>query len=164
MPTTRISRGRVRHPHVVAWVVAAFPFTLVALSRLDSETKTAFFVIIGSFALLSSLWIAIDRWQWNIVDEVRDAGDFLVIIDRGKEEAVPLSDITSITWLDRTAWTYLAVPRITLQFAHPGKLGRTIIFIPRDHETEAVAKGLQARVRNRRQVEARRQPSAGAPQ
>ena len=107
----------MRHPHVVAWVVAAFPFTLVALSRLDSETKTAFFVIIGSLALLSSLWIKIARWQWNILDEARDAGDFLVIIDRGKEEIVPLSDITRITWLDRTAWTYW--PFHALRFSLP---------------------------------------------
>jgi len=64
-------------------------------------------------------------YAWVLVDEVYDCGDFLLVKNRGKEEAVPLSNIININ-------TNMSVKpsRITLKLAKPGKFGAEISFAP----------------------------------
>ena len=56
-----------------------------------------------------------------LVDEVYDCGDFLLVKNRGKEEAVQLSNIININ-------TNMSVKpsRITLKLVKPGKFGAEI--------------------------------------
>jgi hypothetical protein len=76
MASVRISGG-IRHPYVVVWVGALVLFAVVQLS--DLEDKATFFVLIVALAMLISLGIKIDDWEYNLADEVYDGGDFLVV-------------------------------------------------------------------------------------
>ena len=64
-------------------------------------------------------------YAWALVDEVYDCGDFLLVKNRGKEEAVQFSNIININ-------TNMSVKpsRITLKLAKPGKFGAEISFAP----------------------------------
>jgi len=62
---------------------------------------------------------------WDLMDEVHDAGDFLVVRNRGEEETVRLADIMNVS-----ATTAVNPPRITLRLARPGRFGAEIAFSP----------------------------------
>jgi hypothetical protein len=138
-----ISRGTLRHPYLIVWVGALLLLAVVQLSHL--EDKVTFFVIIASFAVLLSLAIKINRWEWNLVSEVYDRGDYLVVKYRGEEEIVPISNITNGVFTNRGG-RGSGPPRITLWLAPPGKFGKSITFTSDDK----VAEDLEARVRKSR--------------
>jgi len=153
-----ISGGTFRHPYLIVWVGALLLLAVVQLSHL--EDKVTFFVIIASLTVLLSLGIKINDWEWTLVDEVYDRGDYLVVKYHGEEEIVPISNITSVLFTNRHAGTTrgrgppVGPPRITLWLAPPGKFGKTITFRPSDVAVEddisKVAEDLEARVRKSR--------------
>lgn len=79
---------------------------------------------------------------WNLVDEVFDAGAFLLIKNRGKEERVAFSDIMNVS-----VSTFPNPSRITLKFVHSGRFGKEITFAPAaGSAANPLAKDLMARV------------------
>lgn len=61
----------------------------------------------------------------DLVDEVYDAGDFLLIKNRGEEERVPLSNIINVS-----ASAFVNPPRVSLRLRHSGKFGAEVTFSP----------------------------------
>ena len=61
---------------------------------------------------------------WNLVDAVYDAGDSLVIRNKGRKHVVPLSEIKNVS-----ATMFMNPPRITLRLANPGELGADVRFM-----------------------------------
>lgn len=63
---------------------------------------------------------------WDLADEVRDGGDFL-LVRRGKiEERLPLANVMNVNV------THLSNPRrLTLRLRTPGKLGDEVALIPK---------------------------------
>jgi len=160
-----ISSGTVRHPYLIVWVGALLLLAVVQLSGV--EEKDTFFVIIASLAVLLSLGIKINDWEWNLVDEVSDCGDYLVVKYHGEEEIVPISNITGVAWTDNRGsargfqWGVVyEPPRITLRLAQRGKFGQIITFYPNDTDTNfidgtnMVVEDLKARVRKSRSCSA----------
>jgi hypothetical protein len=70
-------------------------------------------------------YLLMKRLLWNLVDEVYDAGDFLVIKNRGEEERVALADIMNVS-----VSTSPNPSRITLRLVSPGRFGKEITFAP----------------------------------
>lgn len=62
---------------------------------------------------------------WDLVDEVYDAGDSLVIRNKGRKHVVPFSEIKNVS-----VTTFMNPPRITLRLAHRGELGEDVAFMP----------------------------------
>jgi hypothetical protein len=60
---------------------------------------------------------------FDLVDEVLDAGDALVIRNKGFEARVPLADIINVNYAQLTS-----PPRVTLSLRHPGQFGDKITF------------------------------------
>jgi hypothetical protein len=63
---------------------------------------------------------------WDLADEVRDGGNFLLVRKGGVEERVALADVMNV---DSSQFTNPR--RITLRLRRPGKLGNEVVFIPR---------------------------------
>jgi hypothetical protein len=60
---------------------------------------------------------------FDLVDEVLDAGDALVIRNRGLEERIALSDITNVGYSQ-----YMNPPRVTLSLRSPSLFGDRVSF------------------------------------
>lgn len=61
----------------------------------------------------------------DLVDEVHDAGTYLLVKNRGQQERIELADIVNIN-------TALALnpPRVSLRLRRPGKFGDEVTFTP----------------------------------
>jgi hypothetical protein len=62
----------------------------------------------------------------DLADEVHDAGDHLVVRKGDITERVPLREIANIGWT-----VMINPPRVTLTLRKSGRLGREIVFSPR---------------------------------
>ena len=63
---------------------------------------------------------------WNLADEVRDGGDYLLVRRGGKEERLPLSNVMNV------GMSQFSNPRrLTLRLRKPGVLGDEVVFIPK---------------------------------
>jgi hypothetical protein len=92
-------------------------------------------------------WIAMKKLVSTLVDEVYDAGDFLLVRNRGDDERVALSRIVEVS-----AATYINPARIMLGLAYPGPFGEEIVvspnvgFNPNPFAKNPIAEDLIARV------------------
>lgn len=75
-------------------------------------------MIVGGFVLFRTVF-------WCLADEVRDAGDALIVRKGGIEQRIALEQIARVSLLP-----LLNPPRITLHLASPGPLGDRIHFSP----------------------------------
>ena len=63
---------------------------------------------------------------WDLADEVRDGGTFLLIRKGGLEERVLLSNVININ-----VSQFSNPSRISLRLRTPGKMGDEVVFIPK---------------------------------
>ena len=110
---------------VVWWFgFSAFLFACMVFAKLQGQP-------VPSFALLMPIVLcAVGYWMfrelvWILVDQVWDAGDALVICNRGQKELLPLSAIRDVSW---TKWQN--PERITLMLYAPTQFGVYIHFLP----------------------------------
>jgi hypothetical protein len=84
---------------------------------------------------------------WDIADDVRDGGSFLLVRKGSIEERVPLANVMNVSLSQFTN-----PRRISLRLRMPGKFGDEIVFIPRStfqlnpFARNPVAEKLMARV------------------
>jgi len=62
---------------------------------------------------------------FDLVDEAWDAGDALIIRDKGREDRIALTDIMNVSYS-----TLLNPPRVTLLLRNPGIFGNEVTFSP----------------------------------
>jgi hypothetical protein len=62
---------------------------------------------------------------WDLVDEVYDCDDYLLVKNRGLEEAIPLSSVMNVSTTLMTSY-----PRVTLRLTEPSSFGKEIAFWP----------------------------------
>jgi len=65
------------------------------------------------------------KLAFDLMDEVWDAGDALLVKNRGKEERISFSNITGVN-----AVNYTHPPRVTLTLRQPGIFGARVTFCP----------------------------------
>ena len=63
---------------------------------------------------------------WNLADDVRDGGDFLLVRRGQLEERLPLANVMNVSMSQFTN-----PRRLTLRLRTPGKFGDEVAFIPR---------------------------------
>jgi hypothetical protein len=118
------------------WIFPAVWFGFIALFLAIPLTRALLRTLSGgsvsgeSFAfLLPPVLMAIvgyfimKKLTFDLVDEVLDAGDALVIRNRGTEERVPLADIINVNYTQATS-----PPRVTLSLRNPGQFGDQVTF------------------------------------
>ena len=82
-------------------------------------------ILIGPCMMAVIGFVVMKQLIWDLVDEVLDAGDYLIVRNGGQEEHVALSNIMNVS-----ATTMMNPPRITLRLVTPGKFGSEISFSP----------------------------------
>jgi hypothetical protein len=82
--------------------------------------------IFGPLLMLAVGGFVFYKLLWNIADEVRDGGSFLIVRKGGIEERVPLSSVMNVNM------SMFSNPRrLTLRLRTPGKFGDEVTFIPK---------------------------------
>lgn len=101
--------------------------TLVAGSGVvaGAMTKAPFFLV-GPVVMLAVGYLIFRKFLWDLADEVKDGGDFLVVRRGDVEERVQLSDVMNVGITQFTN-----PPRLSLRLRKPGKFGDEIVFIPK---------------------------------
>ncbi len=119
------SRGTFLYKRVgpVIWfsTLAATIFGLLVTRGADANDKTIvaplFMAVIG--------YVLMRFFVFDLVDEVWDAGDYLIFKDKGVEEMVRLDNIMNVS-----SSTFINPPRVTLSLRTPSRLGKKITFTP----------------------------------
>jgi hypothetical protein len=102
--------------------VPAFIIAIGLLQRSPREDP-AFFIgpcVVGVF-----LFLLLRKQLGSLADEVYDAGEYLLVKNRGEETRVPLTNVMNVS-----VSTFNNSRRITLRLVTPNKLGREVSFAP----------------------------------
>jgi len=70
-------------------------------------------------------YVVMRKMLFNLVDEVWDAGDFLVVRNRGEETTIRLEEIVNVSYT-----TFSNPSRAILRLRQAGRFGQEIPFIP----------------------------------
>ena len=108
----------------VFWIGFVVVFLGIGLATGAWARDPAFFV--GPVLMIVIGTIVFRMLLWNLADEVRDGGGFLVVRKGSVEERVPLSNIMNVSMSQFTN-----PRRLSLRLRTPGKFGDEVVFIPR---------------------------------
>jgi len=67
---------------------------------------------------------------FDLVDEVWDAGDYLVVKNKGEETSIRLEEIVNLNYS-----TFTNPKRATLRLRNPGRFGKEVAFLPKANVT-----------------------------
>ncbi|HEY2346494.1 MAG TPA: hypothetical protein VGH80_11495 [Xanthomonadaceae bacterium] len=111
----------------------AFPILWVGIIVVVSGSAVAAgalskapFFLIGPVFMLVVGYFVFRKFVWDLADEVKDGGDFLVVRRGDIEDRVQLSNVMNVSMTQFTN-----PPRLTLRLRTPGKFGDEIVFIPK---------------------------------
>ena len=109
----------------VLWVLvlAVVAVSIYADPKVRPSDRAVLYAILPAMALLG--WFLYRKLLADLADEVWDAGNELIVRNRGVEAHVPLSNIVNVNceWLTNPQ-------RITLMLREPSALGSEIVFAP----------------------------------
>jgi hypothetical protein len=83
-------------------------------------------LVILPLALAGIGFFVMKNLVWDLADEVKDGGDYLLVRRGSEEERVELADIVNVS-----ASVLVNPPRITLRLSHAGRFGDEIAFSPK---------------------------------
>lgn len=124
----RISSGStffMKRVFPVVWVGFILLFVAMAASRGAAAREPVGFVVMP-IVMIAIGAFSMRRFLWNVADEVRDGGAFLMVRKSGVEERVALADIMNV---DFQGYTNPKV--VTLRLRKAGRLGDEVKFFPR---------------------------------
>ena len=109
-------------------VFPAFWFGFLAIFSvtfaLNGAAKDASFLI-GPIAMVIFGFLLMRKFVWDLADEVRDGGDYLLVRRGSIEEKVPLTNVMNVNMSQ-----FSNPPRLSLRLRKVGPLGDEIVFIP----------------------------------
>ena len=103
-------------------LVLAISSTAIASGALN---KAPFFLI-GPALMLAVGYLVFRKFVWDLADEVKDGGSFLLVRKGDVEDRVQLSNVMNVSMTQFTN-----PPRLSLRLRTPGKFGDEIVFIPK---------------------------------
>ncbi len=98
---------------------------VVGLSTAGRSDGPPLAVLIVPVVMAIFGYIVMKKMLFDLVDEVWDAGDELVVKDKGAEEHIPLSDIMNISYS-----MFTNPQRVTLMLRRTSQFGQEISFVP----------------------------------
>jgi hypothetical protein len=106
-----------------------FPFVMIGFAVLfiavpfAAGNRPPLPVMLFPIAFLVFFYFIAKKLIFDLVDEVWDAGDALVIRNKGQEDHVPLSAIMNVSYS-----SMMNPPRVTLTLRTPSMFGDTVTF------------------------------------
>ena len=123
----RISSGQTFFvKRVFPLVFLGFLVVFLFLGASAGAWKQNALFVIQPLLMLGFGFVLFRKLVWDLADEVRDGGAFLVVRRGSMEERVPLSDVMNVD-----ASQFTNPRRVTLRLRKPGRLGKEIAFIPK---------------------------------
>ena len=110
-------------------VFPAIWFGLLAVFCASAATAGAWkepMFFIGPLVMAVVGFFVMRKLVWDLADEVRDGGSFLVVRRGSDEERVPLSNVMNISMSQLTN-----PKRLSLRLRKAGRFGDEIVFIPK---------------------------------
>lgn len=111
--------------HKRVFPVFWFGIILIILIQIWFQNKLTPLVLMIAFCMTLFGYFLMKKTLWDLADEVRDHGSFLLVRKGGFEEKIMLSNILQIS-----ESASLNPSRITLLLARPGVFGKQIAFAP----------------------------------
>jgi hypothetical protein len=108
--------------------VAWFGFFLVFIAGIVLAVWSSgrypplpFFIV--PVAVFGTVYFVMKKLVFDMVDEVLDAGDALVVRNRGQEERIAFSDIMNVNYTP-----FVSPPRVVLSLRRPSIFGNQVAF------------------------------------
>jgi hypothetical protein len=111
-------------PVVMLGFLLLFVTGSLATQRSANPPPVVFFFLVAGFIAVMVFFL-FRKLILDLVDEVWDAGDALVVRNKGQEERILLPDIINIGYTQ-----FVNPPRVTLWLRTPGRFGEKVSFCP----------------------------------
>ena len=111
-------------PVVMLGFLILFVTAALATQRSANPPPAALFLLVAVFMAVVGFFI-FRKLIFDLVDEVWDAGDALVVRNKGQEERILLPNIVNIGYT-----LFVNPPRVTLWLRTPGLFGDKVSFCP----------------------------------
>ena len=111
-------------PLLMLGFLLLFVTAALATQRSANAPPAAFFLLVAGFMAVV-VFVIFRKLIFDLVDEVWDAGDALVVRNKGREERILLPNIINIGYTQ-----FVNPPRVTLWLRTPGQFGDKISFCP----------------------------------
>lgn len=111
-------------PVVMLGFLLLFVTGALATQRSANPPPAAFFLLVAGFLAVVGVFI-FRKLIFDLVDEVWDAGDALVVRNKGQEERILLPNIINIGYTQ-----FVNPPRVTLWLRTPSRFGEKVSFCP----------------------------------
>jgi hypothetical protein len=108
----------------IFWFGFLTVFFLIAIFAVPRGPETLPFLIVPAFMAVFG-YVLMKAMVFGLVDEVWDAGEFLVVRNKGEETTVRLEEIVNVSYT-----TFQSPGRATLRLRNAGRLGKEIAFVP----------------------------------
>src|SRR4051794_6103833 len=116
------SRTTFFYKRVFPVIWFGFLALFIVFGVLWSATPSPILLIMPAIMMIIG-YIIMRRIVFDLVDEVWDAGDTLIVRNRGREERVSLTDIMNVGYAP-----LMNPPRVTLSLRRPSVFGNQITF------------------------------------
>jgi hypothetical protein len=147
------------------FIKKVFPVFWIGIILVISSTAIASgalseapFFLVGPVLMLAIGVFVFRKFVWDLADEVKDGGSFLIVRRGDVEDRVQLSNVMNVSMTQFTN-----PPRLSLRLRTPGKFGDEVVFIPKQQAfrfnrfaRNPVAEDLIQRVDRARLEDARR--------
>ena len=109
------------------WVLmVSFGGLVVTGVIFQAHANVAPAMLIGPVLMLMFGIVLFRKLVWDLADEVKDGGDFLIVRRGSIEDRVQLSNVINVSMSQLTN-----PKRLSLRLRTPGKFGDEIVFIPK---------------------------------
>jgi hypothetical protein len=95
-------------------------FLLLGLRAGKSPPLPVFLIPVFVFG---TIFFVMKKMVFDLVDEVLDAGDALIVRNRGQEERIAFSDIMNVNYTP-----FVSPPRVVLSLRRPSNFGSQVAF------------------------------------
>jgi hypothetical protein len=109
---------------MLGFLLLFFALGATATSRSANAPPAAFFFLVAAFIGVVS-FLLFKKLIFDLVDEAWDAGDALIVRNKGQEDRILLSDIMNIGYTQ-----FVNPPRVTLWLRTPSRFGEKVAFCP----------------------------------
>ena len=116
------------HKRIFPIFVIGFPLvivTLVSWANRNSRNPVPLPVFLIPAFIGAFFFFVFKKLIFDLVDEVWDAGDMLVVRNKGQEDRILLSDIINVSYSQ-----FVNPPRVTLMLRTPSLFGDKVSFSP----------------------------------
>jgi hypothetical protein len=103
-----------------------FLVVFLAIGATQGDFRREPMLVIQPLVMVAIGALVFRKFLWDLADEVRDAGENLIVRKGGIEERVALSNVMNVD-----SSQFSNPRRVTLRLRKPGRLGGEIVFVPK---------------------------------